>query len=82
MADVADNGTLKDKVKTTLNGVRQSLQAHGGDVDLVGVSDDGAVQVRLTGSCHGCPGATMTLRLGIERILKQQVPEVTSVEAV
>lgn len=82
MADVADNGTLKDKVETTLNGVRQSLQAHGGDVDLVGVSDDGAVQVRLTGACHGCPGATMTLRLGIERILKQQVPEVTSVEAV
>jgi Fe-S cluster biogenesis protein NfuA len=57
------------------------LQADGGDVELVDVSD-GIVQVKLTGACGGCPMATMTLRLGIERVLKDQVPEVKEVVAV
>ena len=74
--------TLKEKVADTLEPIRLRLQADGGDVELVDVSDEGVVSVRLVGACHGCPGATMTLRLGIERILKAQVPEVKMVEAV
>ncbi len=74
--------TLSDKVEKALAAVRPSLQAHGGDVELVDVTDDGVVSVRLAGACHGCPGALMTLRMGVERLLKQQVPEVTRVEAV
>lgn len=74
--------TLRDKVQRTLAPIRLRLQADGGDVELVDVSDDGVVSVRLVGACRGCPGATMTLRLGIERILRAQVPGVTGVEAV
>jgi Fe-S cluster biogenesis protein NfuA len=76
------DGTLKDRVASCLAEIRPSLQAHGGDVELVDVSDEGTVQLRLAGACRGCPGAIMTLRLGVERILKEQVPGVESVEAV
>jgi len=58
------------------------LQADGGDVELIEVSDEGVVKVRLTGACGGCPMATMTLKAGIERVLKKEVPEVKRVEAV
>jgi Fe-S cluster biogenesis protein NfuA len=71
--------TLRDRVETTLSTVRPLLQRDGGDVELVDVNDDGVVSVRLVGACQGCPGAAMTLKMGIERILKEQVPEVTSV---
>ena len=74
--------TLKEKVATTLMTIRPRLQADGGDVELVGVDGEGVVSVRLAGACRGCPGATMTLKMGIERILKEQVPEITSVQAV
>ena len=74
--------TLRDKVEASLKSVRPYLQADGGDVELVDVSDEGIVQVRLVGACRGCPGALMTLRMGIERILKEQIPEVKAVEAV
>lgn len=74
--------TLKEKVSNVLELIRLRLQADGGDVELVDVDDEGVVSVRLVGACRGCPGATMTLRLGIERILRAQVPEVTGVEAV
>ena len=74
--------TLKDKVQRTLEPIRLRLQADGGDVELVDVDDEGVVSVRLVGACRGCPGATMTLRMGIERILKQQVPEVKMVQPV
>ena len=70
---------MRDKVEAVLNEVRANLQAHGGDVELVEVSDDGTVQVRLTGACAGCPMSQMTMRMGIERLLKQQVPEVKAV---
>jgi Fe-S cluster biogenesis protein NfuA len=73
---------LRDNVENALAAVRPSLQAHGGDVELVDVTDEGVVSVRLAGACHGRPGAVMTMRLGVERLLKQQVPEVTRVEAV
>ncbi len=61
--------------------IRPALQADGGDVQLVDVVD-GVVQLRLVGACHGCPSATITLHQGIERFLKERIPEVTRVEAV
>jgi Fe-S cluster biogenesis protein NfuA len=73
---------MKDKVKESLDKIRPRLQADRGDVELVEVTDDGVVKVRLTGACTGCPMSQMTLKQGIERILKQDVPEVKSVEAV
>jgi Fe-S cluster biogenesis protein NfuA len=73
--------TLREKVQEALDKVRPSLQADGGDVQLVEVEDTGIVKVRLTGACGGCPMSQMTLKMGIERILKQNVPEVTSVES-
>jgi Fe-S cluster biogenesis protein NfuA len=78
----AEENPLRDKVTQSLNTIRPRLQADGGDVELVDVNDEGVVYVRLAGACRGCPGAVMTLRMGIERILKAQVPEVTAVEAV
>ena len=74
--------TLKEKVAKSLGAIRPSLQADGGDVELVNVDDKGVVSVRLVGACGSCPHATMTLKMGIERILKQQIPEIKSVEAV
>ena len=74
--------TLKEKVEDALQKVRPSLQADGGDVELVDVSDEGIVKVKLTGACGGCPMSQMTLKMGIERILKQNIPEVQSVESV
>jgi Fe-S cluster biogenesis protein NfuA len=72
---------MKEKVEAALNKVRPSLMADGGNVELVDVSADGTVKVRLTGACGGCPMSQMTLKMGIERILKKEVPEVKSVIA-
>ena len=72
---------MKEKVETALDRIRPALQADGGDVELVDIRD-GVVSLRLTGACKGCPMATMTLRNGIERILREQVPEVEEVVAV
>jgi Fe-S cluster biogenesis protein NfuA len=74
--------TLKEKVEDALEKVRPSLQADGGDVKLIDVGDDGVVKVTLQGACAGCPMSQMTLKMGIEKILKQNIPEVTSVESV
>ncbi len=73
---------LKEKVEDALDKVRPSLQADGGDVELVEVGEDGVVKVRLTGACGGCPMSQMTLKMGIEKVLKQNVPEIQSVEAI
>ena len=73
---------LKDQIEEALNKVRPSLQADGGDVELVDVDGEGVVKVRLTGACGGCPMSQMTLKMGIEKILKQNVPQISSVEAV
>jgi len=73
---------MKEKVEQALTKVRPALQADGGDVELVEVSENGVVKVRLKGACGGCPMSQLTLKMGIERILKKEVPEVTSVEAV
>jgi Fe-S cluster biogenesis protein NfuA len=73
---------MKEKVEIALNKVRPALQADGGDVELVDVGADGVVKVRLRGACGSCPMSQLTLKMGIERILKKEVPEITSVEAV
>ena len=73
---------MQEKVEKALDKVRPSLQADGGNVELIGVDDKGVVKVRLTGACGGCPMATMTLRNGIEKTLKKEVPGITAVEAV
>ena len=70
---------MKEKVQEALELVRPALQADGGDVELVDVSDDGIVSVRLTGACGSCPMSTMTLKMGIERTLKEKLPEVKEV---
>jgi Fe-S cluster biogenesis protein NfuA len=72
---------MQEKVKEVLDKVRPALQRDGGNVELIGVTD-GTVKVKLTGACAGCPMSTMTLKNGIERILKQEVPEVKEVIAV
>lgn len=73
---------MREKVKTALNGIKPRLQADGGDVELVDVSEDGIVKVKLVGACGSCPMAQMTLKMGIERHLKENVPEVKEVVAV
>ncbi len=72
---------MNEKIKEALDQIRPALQADGGDVELVDVTD-GTVKVKLTGACGGCPMATMTLKRGIERILKERVPEVKEVVSV
>ena len=74
--------TLKDRVQDTIEAIRESLKSHGGDVELVGTDDDNNVNLRLQGACQGCPGAAMTMKAGIERILREKVPEVKEVFAV
>ncbi len=73
---------MREKVETALNKIRPQLIADGGNVELVDVDENGIVQVKLTGACGGCPMAQMTLKSGIERILKMEVPEVKGVESV
>jgi Fe-S cluster biogenesis protein NfuA len=70
---------MKERVQKALNLVRPALQADGGDVELVDVTEDGVVSVRLKGACGSCPMSTMTLKMGIERTLKQHIPEVKEV---
>jgi len=71
--------TVKDKVQGVINLIRPAVQADGGDIELVDVTSGGVVQIRFHGACHGCPSSTMTLQMGIERNLRDRVPEVTSV---
>jgi len=71
---------MKQKVQEALDKIRPMLQADGGDVELVDV-EDGVVKVRLQGACAGCPMSQMTLKNGIEKILKKEIPEIKSVES-
>ncbi|KXA99922.1 nitrogen fixation protein NifU [candidate division MSBL1 archaeon SCGC-AAA261C02] len=73
---------MREKVEEVLEKVRPQLQAHGGSVELVDVTEDGVVKVKLAGACAGCPLSTMTLSMGIERALKEEIPEIERVEAV
>jgi len=73
---------MKEKVEAALNKIRPSLKADGGDVELVEISSDGIVKVRLTGACGGCPMSQMTMKMGIEKIIKGEVPGIKEVIAV
>ncbi|MEW6684758.1 MAG: NifU family protein [Candidatus Edwardsbacteria bacterium] len=73
---------MKEKVQTALQEIIPVLQRDGGNVELVEITEGGTVKVRLTGACAGCPMSQMTLQMGIERILKEKVPEVKSVESI
>ncbi|MBT3199652.1 MAG: NifU family protein [Phycisphaerales bacterium] len=74
---------MEDRVKEVIETIRPLLQADGGDIELVSIdAETGKVSVRLQGACKGCPGAAMTLKMGVERHLKEKVPEVTEVVAV
>ncbi len=72
---------MKEKVEKALDKIRPALMAHGGNVELVEVKD-GVVKVKLTGACGGCPMSQMTLKMGIERTLKREIPEIKEVVAV
>ena len=76
-----DKEALLKKVKEQMESIRPRLQADGGDVELVGVDENGVVTVELQGACKGCPMSAVTLAMGIERTIKQAIPEVTKVEA-
>ncbi len=72
---------MKERVEEALKKIRPALEEDGGGIELVDVVD-GIVKVRLQGACQGCMGAQMTLKMGVERVLKEEIPEVKSVEAV
>ena len=74
--------TLKEKVEKALEAVKPHLQADGGDVELIDVTEDGVVSVKLTGACGGCPMASMTLQYGVTNAIKQAVPEIKEVRSV
>ena len=76
-----DKMSIEERVSKLLAEIRPNLQADGGDIELVGV-ENGTVKVKLKGSCAGCPMSTMTVKLGVENVLKKKVPEVTKVESV
>ncbi len=74
--------TFEEKVRDIVEVIRPMLQGHGGDIELVGIDPDNTVKVRLRGACTGCPGAQMTLKQGVERLMKEKLPEVKEVIAV
>lgn len=71
--------SVRDRVQDVINMIRPAVQADGGDIELVDVNGEGVVSIRFHGACHGCPSSTMTLHMGIERNLRDKVPEVTQV---
>jgi Fe-S cluster biogenesis protein NfuA len=73
---------MREQIEQALDKIRPALQRDGGDIELVEVEENGIVKVKLTGACGGCPMSQMTLKQGVERIVKQLVPEVKAVEAV
>jgi Fe-S cluster biogenesis protein NfuA len=79
---MSEEKNLHDRVDAALDIIRPALVMDGGNVELVHVSDEGVVLVKLVGACHGCPASTMTLKAGIEATLKEHVPEVSRVESV
>ena len=83
MAESKTSESMKEKVGAVIDHLRPLLQADGGDIELVEVAEaTGVVSVRLQGACRGCPGAKMTLKMGVERHLREKVPGVTEVVAV
>lgn len=82
MTEEKNGDELRDRVEAALEMVRPSLAADGGGVELVDITDDKVVEVRLQGACKGCPMSQITLAMGIGRVVRQEVPEVTDVVAV
>jgi len=81
--ETTNSPAMTEQVREVIDGIRPMLQADGGDIDLVSVDEaEGVVSVRLQGACKGCPGAAMTLKMGVERQLKNKVPAVKEVVAV
>ncbi len=78
-ADQIENTPVKDRVAVVIDKLRPLIQADGGDIELVDVSDEGVVSVKLHGACVGCPSSAMTLKMGVERNLKEHVPEIKEV---
>ncbi len=76
------DGEVAARVRRVIDAIRPSVQSDGGDLEFVGITEGGVVQIRLHGACVGCPSSTMTLKMGVEQNLKSYVPEITSVEAV
>jgi Fe-S cluster biogenesis protein NfuA len=76
---MSDTKSIKDRVKKALERVRPYLQSDGGDIELVEVTDDLSVKVRLTGACHGCPYSMQTLKAGVEQAIMKEVPEIKKV---
>jgi len=74
--------TFEEQVSEIIEVIRPNLQSHGGDIELIGTEEDYTVKVRLQGACAGCPGAKMTLKMGVERLLKEKIPHVKEVVAV
>ena len=72
----------REKLESVLDKIRPAIQADGGDVELINIREDNVVEVRLKGACNGCPMATLTLKAGIERIVKEKIPEVVEVISV
>jgi len=79
---MTEEKTIKERVKIALEKIKPALQADGGDVELVDVTSDGIVKVKLKGACLGCPMSQMTLQMGIGRTLKKEIPEVKDVVGV
>lgn len=73
---------IREKVQKALDTIRPNLQADGGDVDLIDITEDGIVKVKLTGACQGCPMSEMTLKKGIQQYLQKEIPEVKEVVSV
>jgi Fe-S cluster biogenesis protein NfuA len=73
---------VRERVQSVINLIRPAVQADGGDIELVNVTSAGVVQIRFHGACHGCPSSTMTLHMGIERNIREKVPEITQVVSV
>ncbi len=76
---MTESKSIKERVSQALERVRPYLQSDGGDIDLIDVSDDGTVKVRLTGACHGCPYSMQTLKAGVEQAIMKEVPEIKRV---
>ncbi|MFA9477238.1 NifU family protein [Phycisphaerales bacterium AB-hyl4] len=77
-----DAASVHQRVNAVLNRIRPAVQSDGGDLELVEVTDEGVVKIRLHGACVGCPSSSMTLQMGIERNVREKVPEVVAVEQV
>jgi len=76
---MSDNRNIQEKVVKALNRVRPYLQSDGGDIELIEITDDLSVKVKLTGACHGCPFSMQTLKAGVEQAIMKEVPEIKRV---